>query len=57
MDDELVTVIKEQMVRIRDLAETMDHKGTRRVLRWIANRLEMVVMAERGVDVLVEEQK
>jgi hypothetical protein len=54
MDDELVTVIKEQMQRINDLAETMDHRGTRRVLRQIANRLELVVMANRGVDVPLE---
>jgi hypothetical protein len=57
MDDELVVVIKEQMVRISDLAETMDHRGTRRVLRQIADRLEMVVMAQRaGTTDSVEEQ-
>jgi hypothetical protein len=56
MDDELIYVVKEQLARVRDLAETMDHKGTRKVLFQIAARLEMVVLAERGVNVNVEEE-
>jgi hypothetical protein len=56
MDAELVAVVKEQMARVRDLAETMDHKGTRKVLFQIADRLSMVVLADRGVTVPTDEE-
>jgi hypothetical protein len=59
MDDELAAVVKEQMVRIRDVAEMTDHKRTRLVLRDIASMLGMVAMAHRAGttdEVEVEEQ-
>jgi hypothetical protein len=59
MDDELAAVVKEQMVRIRDIADMTDHKRTRLVLRDIASMLSMVTMAHRAGttdDVDVEEQ-
>jgi hypothetical protein len=58
MDDELAAVVKEQMVRIRDIADMTDHKRTRLVLRDIATMLSMVAMAHHaGTPDSVEEEQ
>jgi hypothetical protein len=58
MDDELLAVIKEQAVRVHDIATMTDHRRTRLVLRDIADRLEMIALARlAGTTDLVEEEQ